>query len=211
MYKDHPNQELQRHFAERPFQGAAPEDARFLFVGLDANYAPDIESSPIFPSVLDYHRDGVAFWMRRGVHHPFLLPTYRGDGRRYHQNFTRIGLTPESAADVSFVELLHVPTTGRSAMVAGDLSRPHLDRVAAAILRGRARRIFVSASVTVLMRKSGCFPWLGKPRPGLLPVLFDDGMRTLHQHLHLSNYGKFQRQMEDEARLINVMIRGDGK
>jgi len=210
MYAAHPNQALQRHFAERPYQGAEPAQAKYLFVGLDANYAADIENGPIFASVLDYHRDGIGFWKRHGVHHPFLLPTYRGDGRRYHQNFARIGLGPESAENVSFVELLHEPTTGRNALVAADLLHSHLDFVAFAILRGRAQRIFVSASVAALMRKSGRFPWLGKPGQGVLPVLFRDSSRTVHQHLHFSNYGKFQRQLDIEAQAISDLLRGDG-
>lgn len=69
--------------------------ATFLFVGLDANYSPDLEASPSFQSVLEYHEDGVAFWRRYGVHHPFLLPEYRGDGRRYHRTFAKIGFKPK--------------------------------------------------------------------------------------------------------------------
>src|SRR5690349_12751256 len=110
MYNAHPSSTLTATFASRPFQGAAPDAATFLFVGLDANYSPTIEDSPIFAELLRYLADGVAFWRKYGVHHPFLLPQYRGDGRRYHQAFARIGFTPANAADVSFVELLHVPT-----------------------------------------------------------------------------------------------------
>jgi hypothetical protein len=38
-YSRHQNAELNRVFAARPFQGAEPENASFLFVGLDAGVA----------------------------------------------------------------------------------------------------------------------------------------------------------------------------
>lgn len=40
MYVPHPSARLTELFRSRPFQGAAPEESEFLFVGLDANYAP---------------------------------------------------------------------------------------------------------------------------------------------------------------------------
>lgn len=79
VYYAHTSELLNREFTARPFQGATPESATFLFVGLDANYSPTIEQSPVFPRLLEYLKDGVAFWRRYGVHHPFLLPGYRGD------------------------------------------------------------------------------------------------------------------------------------
>ena len=128
MYHPHPSDLLNKIFSAKPFQGADPETATFLFVGLDANYAPSIETTPIFSSIVDYLDDGVAFWCKYGVHHPFLLPGYRGDGRLYHKTFASIGFTVEHAAQVSFVELLHVPTCGRSSLVPEDLDPQHLLR-----------------------------------------------------------------------------------
>src|SRR5688572_22512192 len=110
MFEAHPSEKLNRAFREKPYQGAEPECARFLFVGLDANYAKDVESSPIFQKVIEYHEDGPAFWQKYGVHHPFLLSEYSGEGKKYHRNFAQIGFGPEQAQDVSFVEALHVPT-----------------------------------------------------------------------------------------------------
>src|SRR4051812_18140893 len=104
MYQPHPSLELNLRFRHRPFQGAAPSAATFLFIGLDANYDENLERSPSFQTVLEYHRDGVAFWRRHGVHHPFLLPDYRGDGWRYHRTFARIGFSPQHAELVSFAE-----------------------------------------------------------------------------------------------------------
>jgi hypothetical protein len=73
MFIPHHSQTLNVAFAARPFQGVPPEDATFLFIGLDANYSPAIEENTIFPWLLEYLCDGVAFWRQSGVHHPFLL------------------------------------------------------------------------------------------------------------------------------------------
>ena len=67
MYLPHPSEPLNLAFSARPFQGAIPEEAKFLFVGLDANYSPTVEQNPVFPRLLDYLRDGVAFWKMSGV------------------------------------------------------------------------------------------------------------------------------------------------
>ncbi|MBB5866113.1 hypothetical protein [Xanthomonas sp. 3058] len=139
---------------------AVPYEAEFLFVCLDANYATDIEASVVFTELLRYHHDGAGFWQRHGVHHPFLLPGYRGDGRRYHRNFAQLGFLPQDAAQVAFVALLHVPTVGRSKLVAADLDITHLRMIDSAIRNGRARHIFLSAGVARLMRATQLFAWL---------------------------------------------------
>ncbi len=208
MFQVHPSQKLNDLFRHRPYQGAEPSEATFLFVGLDANYAPDIEPSPSFASVVEYHRDGVAFWRRHGVHHPFLLPEYRGDGRRYHRTFAKIGFAPRHAELVSFVELLHIPTVGRNKLEAKDLAWPHLALVNAAILRGKAEHVFISAGVLRLMQASAAFPWLPNEAIGLGPlrVLYREPSRSVYLHLHFSNYGKFQQQLEQEANAIASLI-----
>ncbi len=85
MYQIHPSKKLNELFQEKPFQGVSPEKAKFLFVGLDANYAENIESQNIFDKIIEYHLDGVSFWQKYKVHHPFLLDEYREDGRKYHK------------------------------------------------------------------------------------------------------------------------------
>lgn len=212
MYLPHPSRELQARFLQRPFQGAEPSSATFMFVGLDANYDPSIETSTSYSSILEYHEDGVAFWRGHGVHHPFLLPSYRGDGRRYHLNFSRIGFASSHAHLVSFVELLHVPTVGRSNLSVGDLDSSHLRALDSFIRAGNAQHIFVSAGVARLMRETRAFPWLPKQplTSGTLPVLHREGGRTVYLHLHFSNYGKFQQKLEAEARAIHSLLPRDG-
>jgi hypothetical protein len=211
MFQPHPSVILNRLFEHKPFQGVNPLDATFLFVGLDANYAPDVESSPVFQDILAYHDDGAAFWRRSGVHHPFLLPDYRGDGRPYHRRFSRIGFRPEHAQLVSFVELLHLPSVGQSALVPNDLDAGHLHWLSNAILGGQARHIFVPADVERLMKATRAFPWLGKPKPtesGLSAYYQADG-RTVYKHLHFSNYGKFEGQLQAEERAIGALLLND--
>ena len=208
MYQLHPSHELNAQFRHRPYQGAEPSAAMFLFVGLDANYAPDLERSPSFAKVIEYHQDGVAFWRRHGVHHPFLLPEYHGDGRRYHRTFARIGFTPSHAHLVSFVELLHLPTVGRNKLEPEDLDFAHLGRLDAAIRRGTAKHVFVSAGVARLMQASNAFPWLPKQASGsgALRAIYSDAYCNVYVHLHFSNYGEFEEQLQREARAIASLL-----
>jgi hypothetical protein len=208
MFQPHPSRRLNELFARKPYQGAEPSTARFLFVGLDANYSPDLEDSPVFESVLEYHEDGIAFWRRTGVHHPFLLPQYRGDGRRYHRTFARIGFGPQHAELVSFIELLHVPTVGRNKLLPHDLDANHLKLVSEAIFCGRAEHIFVSSGVLRLMQASKAFPCLGAAQApsGPLRVLHTSSDRTVYMHLHFSNYGKFEQQLVAEAKAIGSLL-----
>lgn len=208
-YTPHPSRELTELFTRKPYQGVAPDKATFLFVGLDANYDDRIATSAIFPKVLEYHDDGVTFWQAHGVHHPFLLPGYSGDGRVYHRNFARIGFRPEHSPLVSFVELLHVPTVGRNLLVPEDLSEPHLRMLNTAILAGAARYIFISAGVARLMRATRLFNWL--PRiptvtHGPLSVWFSGSGRSVYSYLHFSNYGKFAQRMAAEAEAIRRLL-----
>lgn len=145
MHEAHPSRELNANFRRRPYQGVEPSSAAYLFLGLDANYDRNIERTAIFPRVLEYHEDSVAFWRRYGVHHPFLLREYTGDGRRYHKTFARIGFAPKHAALVSFAELLHVPTVGRSKLAPADLDASHLQMLSSSILEGTPKHVFVSA------------------------------------------------------------------
>lgn len=205
MYDRHPSVELNARFRGRPFQGVAPEEAGIVFVGLDANYAPEVESTPAFESIIEYHEDGVGFWRRHGVHHPFLLASYRGDGRLYHRNFARIGFTPADAHRVSFIELLHVPTVGANRdLEPSDFDSQHLARIDRLVTSGTARRVFLPSSVMRLMRATRRFAWLrsSSSDAGELPIWGQHGHTTVHGHLHFSNFGRFQRRLDLEARAI---------
>ena len=161
---------------------------------------------------MEYHEDGVAFWLRHGVHHPFLLPEYRGDGRRYHRTFSRIGFTPRHAELVSFVELLHVPSVGRSKLAPQDLDPAHLpsnqrrdpSRPSEAHLRVGRRG---GASCNQARHFLGC----RRRPPDLGPFAGGTATpsRAVYSHLHFSNYGKFQLQLEEESRAIAALVPTD--
>jgi hypothetical protein len=209
MYTLHPSQSLNLLFREKPYQGANPSGAKFLFIGLDANYDAAVENKSIFARLQEYHEDGVAFWRSHQVHHPFLLPQYSGDGQFYHRSFSRIGFKPEHAAQVSFIELLHVPTVGRSELDATDLSSQHLSKLNEIILAGSAQHIFVSQAVATLMRATGKFPWLAKKpieHVGPMGVLYRQGTKVVYSHLHFSVYGKSQARKILEASAIQSLI-----
>lgn len=212
MYIPHPSQTLNDLFSSKPFQGAPPAGATFLFVGLDANYSETIETEPVFSKIVEYHEDGCRFWRKYGVHHPFLLPGYSGSGRYYHKSFAEIGFTPEQADAVSFVELLHLPTTGQSNLELSDLATGHLRKLASWFMEGQARHIFFPAGVVRLLKRSGLLNWIpGKPkgRHGDLKILLDQPGKRVYQHLHFSNYGKFLEQKRREARDIFGIVSRD--
>ena len=208
-YELHPSACLRTPFEHRQFQGAAPCLARFLFVGLDANYAPDIEGHPIFPRVVEYHEDGPGFWRRHGVHHPFLLPGYGGDGRFYHRTFASIGFQAAHASDVSFAELLAVPTVGTSQLEPCDLEAGHLEWLNALIKDGPCEHVFISPKVASLMRASRRFPWMPKREllgDGPLDYYYRVPGKTVHAHLHFSSYGKCSAKKAAQLEVMRQFV-----
>jgi hypothetical protein len=212
VYQLHPSETLRRVFTARPFQGAEPERASFVFVGLDANYSADIERSPIFPQLLDYLADGVAFWKKTGVHHPFLLPAYGNkDGTRYHRSFAGIGFRPMHAPLVSFVEVLHLPTCKQSKLEVSDLDAGHLQWLDRIICAGSARYVFLPATAAQLMRASGSFPWLPKlarSEGGALEVWHRTATTTVFCHYHLSTYGHQEKKKREQIAEIRDLMNG---
>ena len=209
MYKTHPSQTLNDTFDAKPYQGANPMKACFLFVGLDANYAPELERTPIFPQILEYHADGINFWRKYGVHHPFLLPSYQGDGRFYHKSFSRIGFTSAHADQVSFIELLHKPTVGRNKLETSDLSKRHLKFIDNAIFNGNASHVFIPSGVARLLRTTSYGTWL--PSSSVkdeepLEIWHKKGSVTVYKHLHFSVYGKFENQKQREIESIKSLV-----
>lgn len=187
-----PHEGLKAHFQHKPWKGNNPMLASFLFVGLDANYDANIHKT--LPEIFDYLCDGVRWWQtnKEGVHHPFRLIRYIGDGKRYHDKFAEIGFTPENAGLVSFVELLHLPTIGRSTLLSSDLSADHLRKLNNIFDNGAAKYIFVSRKVTTLIRQTRMFPRLNPyplPMDGALKVLRKENGKIIYEMYHLSCYG----------------------
>lgn len=152
MFHLHPSSTLQALFRERPYQGAPPENAKFIFVGLDANFDETVEAKPVFAEIVAYLRDGVAYWQSRGYHHPFLHPSYRGSGRRYHLHFAEIGFKQEHAPLVSFVELIDAPTFGQSLLELDDLEDEHIGRLEQWLFGGAGKHVFMFKKTHQLLR-----------------------------------------------------------
>jgi hypothetical protein len=189
-YTLHPSEKLVDLFREKPWQGCEPYEAQFLFIGLDANYAADIERT--LPEIFDYLSCGPDFWRKTSLHHPFRLPHYKGSGKRYHDKFAEIGFKPEHADFVSFVELLHLPTTGRSPLTVKDLSTDHLRKLSAVIDGGKANYVFASSEVIRLMKQSKVFPWLDRRmerKDGTFDIVHEQNGQTIYQMYHFSCYG----------------------
>ncbi len=209
MYYPHPNEELNIAFRNKPYQGVAPEKAKYLFIGLDANYDKEIHENKAFAEIIEYLQDGVTFWDKYGVHHPFLLPTYRGDGQFYHKSFSRIGLEKKHAKDVSFIELIDKPTYGKSALDVNDLNMDHLNRIKKVLEGDVVQYVFIPTSVGNLMKKSGMFSWLpSKPKTidSHLKQWCTVGSTRVLWHYHFSVYGKFEevktQQLDEIGRLL---------
>jgi len=124
----HSSKKLQQVFSKKPYQIQKPEDAEIIFLGIDANWAKDIkEEQPLFlKETIDYLEDGVKYWKDNGVHTPMLKDiyewdgeryfknTYKGDGKKYHTQFRKLGFLPKDAEKICFLELLSICTYGRS-------------------------------------------------------------------------------------------------
>lgn len=109
----HPSKQLNELYLRKRYQGANPSDAKALFVGRGPNWAEDIEDNKkMFDYVVEYLTNGVAFWKRHGIHHPFLFSIYNGGGKKYHRSFARLEIDKSQADKVSFVEFVGFPTTG---------------------------------------------------------------------------------------------------
>lgn len=194
-------------FQKKPWQGADPHKAQYVFLGLDANYAQDIEEK--LPEIWDYLEDGPAFWRKTGCHHPFRLRHYAGNGGLYHENFVKIKFQNNEAEQVSFVELLHVPTV-ESRLEVGDLNNNHIAWLAELFENGVYRYAFIPPSVVDLMRKTGRFRWLSRKAirvEGDLEVLRDKSNgQVIYKMYHFSCYGwqrtKLHRQIEQVRNLV---------
>ncbi len=111
-FERHPSKRLNDLYAVKSYQGANPIDAKVIFVRRDLNWPADIEDRKMFENVVDYLTDGIGFWEKHTVHHPFLLSGYKGYGRKYQRSFSKLNLDSSVASKISFVELIGFPTTG---------------------------------------------------------------------------------------------------
>jgi hypothetical protein len=210
-YTPHPSPRLQNLFAAQPWQGADPMQAKYIFVGLDANFAIDVETQ--IPEIVSYLQDGSQFWRKTGNHHPFVLDTYKGSGGLYHKNFKLIEFTRDEAGQVSFVELVQKPTTGRNKLVVGDLLLQHMNWLQNIFDNGNAKYILISPAATKLMKNISVFSWL-RYNPNRneddLVVLRDNATavprQIIYEMYHLSNYGKYDAKLKQQIIQLKKIV-----
>lgn len=172
-FKKHISDEMVELFNKRPFQGQVPEKASIVFLSSDANYSPEISNHPFFEYILEYQKDGVAFWEKYGCHHPFMLSSYPKEFNRnrngvpFHRNFSKLGLGLEYAEHISFLELLDVPTIGNKSQDREQffkmVSPHHLQYIEDLILCGGRKLFFISNGVlrdiTRIKKAHSLFTW----------------------------------------------------
>lgn len=154
-FQKHTSNEMVELFSRSPFQGQAPERASIIFLSSDANYSPEISNHLFFRYILEYQKDGIAFWKKYQRHHPFMLSNYpfsrNKAGVPFHRNFSKLELGPEYAEHISFWELLDIPTIGNKSQdiefFYGLLSITHLKYIESLILGGGHKLFFVSSGV----------------------------------------------------------------
>ncbi|MBF0132659.1 MAG: hypothetical protein HQL75_08755 [Magnetococcales bacterium] len=218
MYGQHPSPKLNEIFKEKPYQGQKPEFASFLIVGRDANYSEEITNKPFFAKILEYHDDGVSFWKKYEIHHPFLLDGYpldrRRDGVLYHRNFAKMGLGSGFADKISFVELLNIPTTGITGKNVNKffemLDLHHLQELEDIFLNTGKKTVFVSLKVLEALERihldHGIFKWLfpisNKPDMKDGPsVVYKNGDVVMVKTYNFS-HGGVHKQLADIKRII---------
>lgn len=174
----HPSAQLNSLFSDKPFQGQVPKNARIVFLSSDANYSPQISEHDFFKYILEYQEDGVRFWEKYNVHHPFLIDEYpfnkTQNGRPFHNNFRRIGLDSSYAEFISFIELLDIPTIGSKSenrkLFYSYANIEHLKKIDQLYLEAGNRLIFISRGVLSdmihLRQNTDIFRWL----PNTLPL-----------------------------------------
>lgn len=211
MYGLHPSDELVELFRRSPFQGANPESASVIFVGIDANYSEQISTTKFFRRIIEYQKDAVSFWKKYGVHHPFLLESYplkkNTGGVPYHRNFAALQIPIEFADQISFIELLDVPTTGNSSgndAIFWKLFNPkHSERIDAMLRSETKKVVFVSDGVIRRMRKIrrrfGHFSFI--PDHDRQGKLFDNGSTEIHKVFHFSD-----NRIHSQIRTIRDLI-----
>ena len=212
-FSAHPSEQLSKLYQQKPFQGQLPELARIIFISSDANYSPEISKHEFFERILEYHEDGVEFWKRYGVHHPFLLETFPFDktrhGRPFHARFRKLNLDSSYAPHISFLELLDIPTIGNKSSDKSSfydlVSILHLNYLDRLITGGGDKLIFVSRGVLNDMYKMrlehNVFQWLEK-QTGSKKYSIDIGSNRVREIYHFSSSHIF-RQIEEIRKAID--------
>ena len=214
-FQKHSSEELVSLFYKRPFQGQSPEKASIIFLSSDANYSSEISSDSFFKFILEYQEDGVAFWKKHRHHHPFMLSCYPFNktmaGVPFHRNFSKLGLGPEHAHHISFLELLDVPTIGNKTENKDEffnlLSFAHLKYLESLILE-RGHKLFLVSSgvvkdiekINIKFKVFGCLKGLAQNQ-----VLSLKNGNKIKQIYHFSS-SQIHRQLREIRSEIDLWL-----
>jgi len=197
-FKLHPSKELKDIYKRNPHQGADPLKANIIFVGRDPNWNEGIEDTNHFKIIKEYLEDGVSFWKKYRVHHPFLLNEYRGDGKRYHSMFAKIGLDKNYAEEITFIELIGLPTVGMSKkrpklfkeILFSKENQKHLLKIDS-ILNNESKLIFLAwgllTDIKLINSKTGLFKKIASIDKTTLDIKTFNKINNIHIHKHFSD------------------------
>ncbi len=215
IFDVHPSQEMVALFKDKPFQGQSPEKASIIFLSSDANYSPEISNHPFFNFILEYQKNGIAFWKKYDCHHPFLLSNYpfnkNTGGVPFHRNFRKIGLSTTHIENISFLELLDIPTIGnksKNKKLFYDLvSKSHLAYIENLMMGDSSKLFFVSNGVLKdiekLKKRFPVFKWLDLPVTGRL----SKGIKSnkIEEIYHFSSW-QIHGQLAEISTIINKWL-----
>lgn len=197
-FGQHPSAQLNSLFLHKPYQGQVPENARIVFLSSDANYSPEISEHDFFKYILEYQEDGVRFWKKYDVHHPFLLDAFPFDktknGRPFHNNFRKLRLDSAYSEFIAFVELLNIPTIGNKSENKADfyqlVSKKHLEYLDNLIQGDGGKLLLIPGGVLTDMLKLkkdyGVFQWLNYEH-GLRKFSLNISSNKLEKIYHFSS------------------------
>jgi len=190
----HPSIELIQAYTNNHWQGQDPQIAKIIFLGLDANWDKNIhEWDGMFPEILEYLSDGVAYWDKYNRHHPFLSDRYRnpkskkrGEGFKYHNLFQKVlNISKEYRNHISFIEMINVPTFGTAKttdeirlwndMYNNDKHRTEIKKLLFPS-ENKSQIVFVSSGVYEDLSKTFPINW------PVFPARKDYDFKILHKH-----------------------------
>ena len=196
----HTSQKLQEVFSQRPFQIQEPEKAKIIFLGLDANFDKDLDTdADMFQEFIDYLKDGVGYWKKKGIHTPMLLDSYKLDGKPYHKRIQKMGLTSKYAQDICFLELLNVCTYGGKGknnrlyemFLESESNKSHLNRIRL-LAEDKSKQIYICGKDVA--------EYIKKLR------LFDITAPNVYMGNHFSARGLSNEDLENIGKTVKIFL-----
>jgi hypothetical protein len=221
QFNIHPSDTLLHLFREKPYQGQSPQKANIIFLSSDANYSDEISNHSFFQYITEYQQDGVKFWEKHSRHHPFLLDSFpfkkNSGGRPFHKTFSRLGLTKEYASNISFIELLDIPTIGNKSnnkeLFYSFINIKHLKFIDNLICSDTNKLIFISNGVlkdmNVIKGKFDVFRWLNDDRSR--KPIFSKKINSNHiQEIYHFSSPHVNRQLDEIKSTIDQWLNING-